>query len=261
MISATPVQPKGTPTSASPAILVGMPTRGNLSTETFTAFVANNDGYRLVPITSARLPVVEARNRIAAQMLATPNSCPWPVKPSEWFVLWVDSDAWWPPDTISTAVDLLKRHPGVDLLAGCFSLRESRSGVVALPKTNGRRIRWERGELLECDQVGGHFLMHKLSLLDRVGPNPFDRIGTLTEDNSFSERVRKVGGNVFLALGLTVAHVDQDSGWAFIPCEDACRVEGNRLVRTGEERTAPKLIFRDHGFEKLTAGAEMRFRG
>jgi len=252
MFQATPeTKAKPSTPAPTPAILLGLPTRGTISVETFNALQAYHDGFRMAPITSARLPVDQARNFIAAQMVAVAK-----IKPSEdWLALWVDADAWWPPKTVAQVVAILQARPDIDLLAASFSTRLPFSPRVAFRKAGDPDsfpqpgLDCEMGDLVEVERVGFHFVAHRVSLLTRLGSEPFATgWNGFSEDSAFCKRVRDVGGKIFCAPGLLVAHVDPNDGAAYLPGEPALRVENNRLVRTGFTHMAPKNgEVRDYG--------------
>lgn len=238
-----------------------MPTRGTVSTETFNALQAHHDGFRIAPMTSARLPVVEARNLIAAQMLAAGKSN----SSAEFHCLWVDADAWWGPKTIAQAVAILQMRRDIDLLAASFCTRLPFAPRVAYHKANDTEsfpkpgIDCEMRDLVEVEKVGFHFVIHRVSLLERVGPNPFQLYDFPhnSEDFGFCKRVKEVGGRIFCAPGLIVAHIDPNDGAAYVPGEPALRVEGNVLKRTGFTHVAPKTgEVREYGSPAMGTVAE-----
>ena len=260
-----PIHKQSTPTplpAPKPAILLGLPTRGAICTETFNALQAHHDGFRMAPITSARMPVVEARNLIAAKMLEASKTCPWPQKPSEWFCVWVDSDAWWGPKTIAQAVAILTARPEIDLLAASFCTRVPFAPRMAWQSANDSEsypkpgIDCEMRSLVEIEVCAFHFVLHRVDLLERVGPNPFEPDGLCGEDIAFCRRVRSNGGRIFCAPGLIVAHVDPNDGAAYVPGDAALRVEGNRLVRIGMTHLVPKEPeLRKYGIAAMDATA------
>ncbi len=230
---------------AQAAILLGLPTRGSLSVETFNALAAHHDGFRILPVTSSRLPVAQARNLIAAQMVEMVKTCPWPKKP-EFFALWADSDSWWPEKTIAQAVGILQSRAEVDVLAASFCTRLPFAPRMAWQRENDSESYPRPGvdctmrSLVEMEVCAFHFVLHRVSLLDRLGSEPFKTDGSIGEDVAFCRRVRQMGARLFCAPGLLVAHVDPNDGVAYLPGEPPCRVEGNRLMRSGLTHVAPK---------------------
>ena len=232
-----------------PVIILGMPTRTSISTDTFSALNQNHDGFRLLPITSVRMPIVQARNAIAKQMQAVAASFSSPV-----FCLWIDSDAWHPPKTIAQAVAILWNNPKIDLLAASFSTRLPFASRVAYRKEDDMhsyprpQIDCQMSDLVTVESVGLHWVMHRPELLPRVGSNPFETEEGMGEDVAFCRRVRKAGASIVCAVGLLVAHVDVESGAAYIPGEPSMLIENNSLMRTGITHMVPKTAdVRDYG--------------
>jgi hypothetical protein len=53
----------------------------------------------------------------------------------------------------------------------------------------------QHGELATVSYCGFHFILHRLALLDRVGPDPFNEQGGMAEDWAFCDRVRSAGSD------------------------------------------------------------------
>lgn len=238
-----PLAPKASkPKRDEEVFIVCMPTRGSLSVETHTALTSNNDGSEIVFARTARKPIVEARNSLAevAPQIVKNNPLPW--EPKAWYVLWVDDDAYWTPNTFTQLKAILGSYPQIDIVAGYFGMRLPFTYPCAFrDKNNGEsfpriNVDCQQGQLVEVERVGFHFVAHRLSVLEKVGPNPFaipaDAEKNVTEDFAFCDRARAAGCSIVCATGLPIAHIDVRDGAAYIPGAPVLRVDRNRLVTT-----------------------------
>jgi hypothetical protein len=209
-------------------LIICTPTRDTLTDETKLAISENLDGFEHVHLIEVGLPVVEARNRLWERALRASVDHP------GWLVLHVDDDAYWERGTVAAFVDVLQRAIGPDILAGYASSRKP---------TNGQRSSGKDG-LVEVTRCRGHFLLHKISLLSRLGPMPWDPwdLAALTdkddpagtfEDHAFCLRVQHAGATIALHADKLIWHVDRRNGFAYAPGEPPCFVRDNRLVPTG----------------------------
>lgn len=242
------------------AFIVCMPTRGSVSVETHTALSSNKDDSAVILATVARKPVTEARNSLAATALQAVKDDPLPWIPREWIVLWVDDDSFWTPGTFAQLKAIFRAYSQVDIVAGYFGPRAPFSSPIAFrDKGNGEsfprpNVDCRMGDLVEVERVGFHFVAHRVSVLEKVGPNPFtipvDAEKNVSEDFAFCDRARAAGCRIVCATGLHIAHIDPRDGAAYIPGAPTLRVDNNRLatatlehldsdgaVKTGEERS------------------------
>ena len=224
-------------------LLVLMPTRGQVSVETHTALSSNCDGLSRAFLSVARRPVVEARNGLWKMASEVSPNLPW----ADIYCLWCDDDAWWPPGTVAKMVDTLKQYPQIGLLSGSFSNRMPFSsimtnriaGIHSPPKPG---VDCQLGEIVEVAECGFHFVMHRLSMLEALGPNPFEPFEGVSEDLSFCRRVREAGLRIFCATGALIAHIDPSDGVAYVPGDAAMRVENNELRRTTGSHVVVKTM-------------------
>lgn len=164
------------------------------------------------------------------------NPLPW--IPREWIVLWLDDDAYWPPNTFAQVKAILRNCPQVDMVAGYFGTRlpfatplafRDKNDSNSFPKVN---VDCQMGDLVEVERVSFHFVAHRVSVLEKVGQNPFTlpEEGTIGEDFAFCDRARAAGCRIVCATGLPIAHIDPRDGAAYIPGMPALRVEQGQLV-------------------------------
>lgn len=233
-----------------PALIILMPTRGDVKIETVASLHGALDGLPTWLVPGARKGVVQARNELAETALRIPPKAG-VVPRYGWWVLWVDDDAFWRPKTILRMLDALK-EPDIDILAGWFTGRSA----YAAPKAYKADDTWpspgaggyEEGGIVEVARVGFHFVMHRLEVLQRVGPDPFFLLGTQErgEDLAFCARARDAGLRIWVHTGCPIAHVDS-TGVAYLPGEGPMRVEGAQLQKIESTRTydgpnAPKTF-------------------
>jgi GT2 family glycosyltransferase len=225
-----------------PGLMVLMPTRGAVAVETVSCLMnpASWDGVRYIVQAQARLGVAEARNTLARNALLGCADAPW--TPDEWFVLWIDDDSHWEPGTIRTALEILRKTPQVDILAGWFCVRNEFNGPAAFTRITDDRSRPvpanpTRPELFEVEAVGFHWVMHRLSVLERVGPRPFECIDGTSEDFSFCSRARRAGLRTFTTNTLPIAHIEALAGFAYLPYMPKLRALVTRVVSLDGERS------------------------
>ena len=216
-----------------------IPTRGVVAAELLNALVNNNEGHEIVLRTVNRQTVDVARNRLAATAIATaddPEIFPAGVDP---YVFWIDSDAFFLKGTFSAMARTLEENPSIDVLAALFGPRAPNSGATAF-RTRGDKnsylvpeINFQRGELVDVDIVGLHFLLHRTSLLRALGPNPFgDADARSSDDAAFCGRIRQGNGRITVATAFPVFHIDERNGTAYSPGIGACAVDGNTIDTT-----------------------------
>lgn len=216
-----------------PFVFVAMPTRGAISIETHMA-LTSNVGVPHGLFNVARKSVVEARNELALSVLEAVKADAAPFTPSEYFVLWIDDDAWFPAGTVRAFVDWLTRHPEADMLCGFFCDRRPHAPPTAFVGSEiiAPYLEARQGEIQEITACGFHFVVHRASLLERVGPNPFDVVAgaRVTEDIAFCDSARAAGARIFCATDAVVYHVDVETGLAYRPGSQAFRIRNNTAV-------------------------------
>jgi GT2 family glycosyltransferase len=212
-----------------------MPSRGLVTAETLSSFITTGmDGLPFMFATCVRKPVDEARNILADQTAALLE---YPERGAfiadEMFVLWIDDDAFWPPGAVASALRIMKEHQEIDILSGFFGPRGEYGDATLW---YGERLR-EDGDVVEVLHTGMHWVMHRASVLDRVGPAPFSCFGGLTEDLSFSKRARNAGLRIFVAKSIVIPHIDAEKGLAYVPGREAFEAHGTFLSTRSNPRS------------------------
>jgi hypothetical protein len=221
------------------AVIVLVPTRGTICAELSRALINNTPGFELVLRTRDRLPVDVARNALAADAIAAANDGARFPAGSDPYVFWIDSDAFFLHGTMTLMVRTLEQHPDIDVLAGLFGPRASERGATAFRSAGDRssylvpEVNFTRGDLVDVDLVGLHFLLHRVSLLRSLGPDPFGAPDSpASDDAAFCGRIRHGGGRITVATGVPVFHVDERNGTAYSPGVGACAIEGDAISTT-----------------------------
>lgn len=232
--------------NAKRTIALLMPTRdGQLSLETHTSISMNCDGFTFVDVATSRLDIVSARNELARRVIEERNRFS-----GLTYALFVDNDAWWPPGTIVAVHTAMESNPSIDVMASYFSDRMPFFPAGAFPKLgvpsailpenvdlpqdlNLDIVRFSLGDIVEVKAVAFHFVMVRISLLERLGACPFSvsTDAVYGEDIVFCERVGAIGGRIACHTGALVGHVDIETGFVFFPLSPPCRIVGDAVVR------------------------------
>lgn len=198
-----------------------------------------------IPNAGARVtgkPVDIARNELLALVPTIIADHP---EFADAIVLWCDDDALWFPGTVTAMMAKLAMLGEDDLLSAWCSARTAHSPAMAFENdpTNEGMVRHASslqnarpGDIIEADSLGMHFLVHRSSLLSKLGPNPFtvlEHRGVKTsEDISFCRRVKAIGGRCFISYApeTTVLHVDTTTGLAYTPYCSPLWIEDGRIT-------------------------------
>ncbi len=226
-------------------IIVLIPTRGTIVAELVGALLNNTDGHELVLRMVHRLPVDAARNHLAKIAIATADDISLFPSESDPYVLWIDSDAFFIKGTLPLMLHTMEANPSIDLLAALFGPRAADRGATAFRDRSDKEsylrpgINFQRGDLIDVDHVGMHFVLHRVSLLRALGPDPFgDPSSGEADDAAVCGRIRHGQGRITVATGIPVFHVDQRNGAAYTPGVPACVVESDTI---STEATATEL--------------------
>ena len=229
-----------------------MPTRGSVAGETVGALVRNAEQHDLVLRMAHRQPVDVARNRLAQEALRAADDRALFAPDVDPFVFWIDSDAFFLKGTFSLMMRELEAHPELDVLAAYFGPRAPFAGSTAFVKANDMAssvvagTTCEPGAVVRVETVGLHFVVHRVSLLRRLGPQPFGSpLEAAADDSRFCASVRAVGGTIAVATGIPVFHVDERNGTAFFPGARALIVDGDRV---NTELSVTALPFEQRSF-------------
>jgi hypothetical protein len=210
-----------------------------VAAELLAALSGNTAGYEIVLRMVHRQPVDVARNRLAALAIAAADDAALFPVDADPYVFWIDSDAFFLDGTFKLMIHTLEANPAVDVLAALFGPRASNRGATAFRRVSDPKsylipeVNVTRGEVVDVEQVGLHFVLHRVSLLRALGANPFaSTTGMATDDAAFCGRVRHGNGRIAVATGIPVFHVDERNGAAYSPGIAACVIDGDRISTT-----------------------------
>lgn len=226
-------------------LVVCMPTRTTPTPETLRALRLNSPPHCLLMETGK--PVDEARNALADRILA--------LDPLPEIVVLLDDDAWWEKGIVENLVAELRSQPSLGMLAGSFSQRIPHAPTTArriaqdittdlIPDYGGTPgANCTVNDIVLIEEVGLHACALRTSALRAVGPNPFNVIGTLAEDQAFCARLRKCDVKIACAPAFPFLHVDKDSGFAYAPCNPLWKIDNGRLrkVTIDELKRSPNV--------------------
>jgi hypothetical protein len=230
------------PHTGEDAVIVCMPSRGQICYETQLALECNMDGIPYCVARVGRMDVIAARNNLAEMALETASTKnPFKFTPREWFVLWVDDDAWWYPGTVKTMLDALHHLPKLDALFGSFCIREPYQKTLAFRDAHDlesfpkRGVDCKDGEIVPIERCGFHFVLMRLSLLKRIGPKPFTPPpdSDCGEDSAFCERAVSIGASLGVGISMPIVHIDPRDGTAYLPGMPAMLMSGNSVKSLG----------------------------
>ncbi len=220
-------------------LFVLMPMRAEPTPQTATALNANMDGLRHRVLREIGRPVDEARNALAARVLAESSHDDDPC-------LWIDDDCYWSAGTVTALMRAFDTLHGIDVLAAHFGPRAPFSTPLSLLRPNdvssapreGRDFQF--GQIIPIASASMNFVLHKTAVLRRIGANPFTPLpGSLGEDHSFFERLRALDLRAAMATGIVVAHCEGDL--AFIPGRRPFCVANNHLQLAKDERSDAEI--------------------
>lgn len=171
------------------------------------AMLQKDEGEYLVSFLCGSL-IYDARNKLAAQAL----------KYEADYILWVDSDMTFAPDTLKRLFKSMREN-NADIMSGIYFRRSAPYTPVAFeevridPETNQSTHKDYTGELKgvkEVEGIGfGCVLMKTDVLFDvfgKFGPC-FSPLGGFGEDLSFCWRARELGYKVFINFDIKCGHI------------------------------------------------------
>lgn len=249
---------------ATSPVIVLMPTRGNVCAETTMALINNTRGHDLHLYTVNRRPVDTARNMLAARALELdPHDIA--AGDDDPFVFWIDSDAFFLNGTMTLMMHEMRKDPTIALLAAYCGPRAAFAGATAYADLHDPNsfphpgVTCEIGAFVDVKIAPLHFAVHRRSLLERVGTNPFgDHAGpSSSEDAMFSQRIGLLGERIVVATGIPVFHIDERDGAAYLPGAPAMRVVEN-AVDTETPVPGLPLEHRDYGARMNAILARLR---
>lgn len=110
------------------------------------------------------------------------------------------------------------------------------------------------GDIVSIQSAGFHLVLMRMSLLERVGHDPFTiPVGSeIGEDAAFCQRAREVG-HLAVGMGFPAAHIDARDGTAYIPGMPTMMVDGNSLRGVSTEHVGANRVktseLRNYGAE------------
>ncbi len=243
------------------ALIVCMPTRGQITFETELALRMNLQGIEHLSCMVARRPVVEARNQLARLALEAIDANPLSFVPREWYVLWVDDDAWWQPGTVEALMNGMHQDRTADIVFAMFGARTPYAPPFAYRDASDSEsylrlgIDYQFGQVVPIETAGFHFVLMRASALQKVGPDPFTLRADHGEDYEFCSRAREAGLSLKAATGVPIVHLDPRDGTAYMPGMPAMMMDGNILkALTTQHATASgtnKAETRDYGIAAM----------
>lgn len=135
------------------------------------------------------------------------------------YILWLDSDMTFPPDTLERMMKVLDEHKDIDILSGLYFRRSTPFTPVAfdvLETDEDGVLKFENmddvpDELREVAGCGfGGVLMKTDCLFDiagKEGPVWFSPLANVGEDCAFCMRARKYGYKIYLDPSIEFGHM------------------------------------------------------
>jgi len=214
--------------------------------------LANNLGsivHELVSVVGK--PVIDARNELARRALARGAE----------FTLWLDDDAFFEPGSVERLLATMRDAPAIDMLAAfacdrrpfcspnAFRLHDDRYVALVERSTPAPFAlpawapRYSIGEIVPIDACAFHAVLMRTALLERVGPDPFalSHDSGYGEDFQFCRRARASGALLAVDTGAPVAHIESESGLAFLPYKPPGRILANRFTVVPDSRSAVEI--------------------
>lgn len=251
--------------NSAPSLAVCMPLRSwsDLQPETRHALQRNLQGFAPEYVFELGRGVVDARNALTARVRA--------MRPRPRFVVWVDSDAWFPPDALSNMREVGESNGPLSLVAApACEKAEFYPALAWKTEATGSQITLaglQRPEPIPVARVGAHLLFHETALLDALPDRPWNLRGLeliedcaprdpvqhlialsneleTSEDLAFCRGVLDAGGAIWLDPRVLALHVVD--GYGFRPFQSACRfIEGAPYVPTSRRTVGDYHLFRD----------------
>lgn len=249
--------------------MICIPTRGEICHETLLSIEHNLGGIKHCVIRAARKPVAEARNILAKTVLEQAALNPFPFTPREIFALWIDADAWLPPNLVPTMLHCMRELPMLDALFAWFCTRAPYSKPVAFRAMNDEEsypkigMDCKNGDVVAIEAAGFHTVMMRVRLLERIGENPFTpNLGYEEgQDWTFCRRAKMIGARMAVGTALVSVHVDPRDGMAYVPGMPAGLMDNNCVRMLSTEHMAANSAVksgqdRQYGLHAAAAAAQ-----
>lgn len=130
------------------------------------------------------------------------------------YVLWLDSDMVFPPDTLERMMNVLDTHPEIDILCGLYFRRTHPFSPVLFSKLERENdvVVWEDyktvpDELFEVAGCGFGCVLMRTDCLFDIGANWFTPFVDAGEDCAFCIKARENGYKIYCEPNISIGHM------------------------------------------------------
>ena len=130
------------------------------------------------------------------------------------YILWLDSDMVFQPDTLERMMDTLNKHPHIDILSGLYFRRTTPFTPVLFNKLerDGETLVFEDvkevpNDLFEVAGCGFGCVLMKTDCLFGIGMNWFTPFVDAGEDCAFCMRAREKGYKIYCDPNISLGHM------------------------------------------------------
>lgn len=148
--------------------------------------------------------VYDSRNKLAGYALEMEAD----------YILWLDSDMVFQPDTLERMMDTLNKHPHIDILSGLYFRRTTPFTPVLFNKLerDGETLVFEDvkkipDDLFEVAGCGFGCVLMKTDCLFDIGINWFTPFVDAGEDCAFCMRAREKGYKIYCDPNISLGHM------------------------------------------------------
>lgn len=148
--------------------------------------------------------VYDSRNKLAGYALEMEAD----------YILWLDSDMVFQPDTLERMMDTLNKHPQIDILSGLYFRRTTPFTPVLFNKLerDGETLVFEDvkkipDDLFEVAGCGFGCVLMKTDCLFDIGINWFTPFVDAGEDCAFCMRAREKGYKIYCDPNISLGHM------------------------------------------------------
>lgn len=148
--------------------------------------------------------IYDSRNKLAGMALEMEAD----------YILWLDSDMVFQPDTLERMMDTLNNHPHIDILSGLYFRRTTPFTPVLFNKLerDGETLVFEDvkevpNDLFEVAGCGFGCVLMKTDCLFDIGMNWFTPFVDAGEDCAFCMRAREKGYKIYCDPNISLGHM------------------------------------------------------
>lgn len=148
--------------------------------------------------------VYDSRNKLAGYALEMEAD----------YILWLDSDMVFQPDTLERMMDTMNKHPHIDILSGLYFRRTTPFTPVLFNKLerDGETLVFEDvkevpDDLFEVAGCGFGCVLMKTDCLFDIGINWFTPFVDAGEDCAFCMRAREKGYKIYCDPNISLGHM------------------------------------------------------